>query len=570
MGNPIRVLIVEDSENDALLLVRELWRGGFEPEFERVETAAAMAAALAEQRWDLVLSDYSMPHFSGIAALQILNQSGVDIPFIIVSGAIGEDVAVAAMKAGAHDYMMKGNLTRLIPSIERELREADVRHQRRRADEEAKRNMEGIKALHEIDLAITSSLDLRSVLDVLLEKIDLFLPHTVAAVRLVNKITGTLEAVACRNIEEEEWKQKTSKATELEMMILQKKAPVMVRNAQTDPRSLMPEFLRKNGLVSFLGLPLIAKGEVLGILTFFTTREHEFAKEEIDFLSALAGQAAIAIHNAWLYEEISKQVVELEKSNKIKDEFLSVISHELRTPLNVTIGYTSVVKDGLFGEINSQQKEALEKALRHSDDLLKMINAILIVRNMEADAVQSQSGEVSLKDLLEGLKTECSVPPEKTIELIWDYPGDLPVVRTDHAKLKHILQTIMNNAIKFTERGHVALAARYIPQTNAVEFRISDSGIGIAAEKLPFIFERFQQLDSSRTRKYAGMGLGLFIAKKFTEALGGRIAVESELDKGSSFTITIPSQVTACEEPHPDTCRLAAKTLSSAPSWRPL
>lgn len=569
MGKPIRVLIVEDSENDALLLVRELRRGGFEPEFERLDTADSMARALLKHTWDLVIADYIMPHFSGIAALELLKQSGLDIPFIVVSGRIGEDVAVAAMKAGAHDYMMKGNLKRLNPSIERELREAQVRCQRRRADEEAKRNMEGIKALHEIDLAITSSLDLRSVLDVLLEKIDLFLPHTVAAVRLVNRTTGALEAVACRNIEEEEWKEKTSRATELDMMILEQNAPVTVRNAQTDPRSLSPEFLRKHGLVSFLGVPLIAKGEVLGILTFFTTEEHEFTKEEMDFLSALAGQAAIAIHNARLYEEIKKQVAELEKSNKIKDEFLSVISHELRTPLNVTIGYTSVVKDGLFGEINSEQKEALEKALRHSDDLLEMINAILAVRNVEADAVQLQSGEVSLEDLLNELKTECSVPLEKTIGLIWDYPGDLPVVRTDRAKLKHILHSIINNAIKFTEKGHVALVTRYIPQSNAVEFRISDTGIGIPAEKLPFIFERFQQLDSSKTRKYAGVGLGLFIVKKFTEMLGGEITVESELDKGSSFTITIPSKVRPCEEPQGETYRLAANT-SSSPFRRPL
>jgi signal transduction histidine kinase/FixJ family two-component response regulator len=554
MGKPIRVLIVEDSENDALLLVRELRRGGFEPEFERLDTADSMVCALAKHPWDLVIADYIMPRFSGLAALELLKQSGLDIPFIVVSGRIGEDVAVAAMKAGAHDYMMKGNLKRLNPSIERELREAEVRCERRRADEQAKRNMEGIKALHEIDLAITSSLDLRSVLDVLLEKIDLFLPYTVAAVRLVNRTTGALDAAACRNIKEEEWEEESCRATELDMLILDQKAPVMVRNAQNDPRSLSPEFLRKHGLVSFLGVPLIAKGEVLGILTFFTRTQHEFTKEEIDFLSALAGQAAIAIHNAWLYEEIKRQVVELEKSNKIKDEFLSVISHELRTPLNVAMGYTSVVKDGLFGEINSKQKKALENALRHSDDLLEMINTILIVRNLETDMGDPESEEVRLQELLDELKTEYSVPPGKAISLIWDYPCDLPAVKTNRAKLKHILRSLMDNAIKFTENGHVALATRNILQANAVEFRISDTGIGIPAEKLPFIFERFRQLDSSKTRKYPGMGLGLFIVKKFSELLGGVVTVESELEKGSTFTITLPYKVRAGRPPQRATC----------------
>jgi diguanylate cyclase (GGDEF)-like protein len=138
MSKPIRVLLVEDSENDALLLVRELRRGGFEPELERVDTAESMAAALTRQVWDLLISDYSMPHFNGIAALELLKQSGLDLPFIIVSGAIGEDMAVAAMKAGAHDYIMKGNLKRLNASIERELREAEVRRERKRSDDKLK------------------------------------------------------------------------------------------------------------------------------------------------------------------------------------------------------------------------------------------------------------------------------------------------------------------------------------------------------------------------------------------------------------------------------------------------
>ena len=134
MSKLLRVLIVEDSENDALLLLRGLSRGGFEPEFKRVETPEAMAAALSAQPWDIIVSDYSMPHFSGLAALWVLKQSGLDLPFILVSGTIGEDVAVEAMKAGAHDYVMKGNLQRLTTAIERELREAEVRKERKQAE----------------------------------------------------------------------------------------------------------------------------------------------------------------------------------------------------------------------------------------------------------------------------------------------------------------------------------------------------------------------------------------------------------------------------------------------------
>jgi signal transduction histidine kinase len=144
---PLRVLIVEDSEEDALLMVRELERGGYDPTFERVETAEKMKEALCTKTWDLVLADYSLPHFSGLEALEVLKASGLDLPFIIVSGAIGEDVAVQAMKAGAHDYLMKDKLKRLVPAIEQELREAGVRRKLKESDKDLRTTTEQLRAL---------------------------------------------------------------------------------------------------------------------------------------------------------------------------------------------------------------------------------------------------------------------------------------------------------------------------------------------------------------------------------------------------------------------------------------
>jgi DNA-binding response OmpR family regulator len=136
LAKPLRVLIVEDSEDDTFLLLRELRKGGYGPVYERVETPEAMRAALAKQEWDIIISDYVLPQFSGLAALDVLRKSGKDLPFIIVSGKIGENIAVTAMKAGAHDYIIKGNLARLVPAVERELRDAASRLNRRHAEEE--------------------------------------------------------------------------------------------------------------------------------------------------------------------------------------------------------------------------------------------------------------------------------------------------------------------------------------------------------------------------------------------------------------------------------------------------
>jgi two-component system, cell cycle sensor histidine kinase and response regulator CckA len=154
MGIPLRTLIIEDSEDDTLLIVRELKRGGFDPIHERVETAEAMKAALSTKTWDLILADYSMPHFSGLEALKLLKASGLDLPFIIVSGSIGEDVAVEAMKSGAHDYLMKNNLTRLVPAIQQELRETEVRrklkHSEKALQEAEKRYRQVVESATEI------------------------------------------------------------------------------------------------------------------------------------------------------------------------------------------------------------------------------------------------------------------------------------------------------------------------------------------------------------------------------------------------------------------------------------
>ncbi|HEY3305659.1 MAG TPA: ATP-binding protein [Candidatus Binatia bacterium] len=413
-----------------------------------------------------------------------------------------------------------------------------------RSKEEIQQHLERIRALHEINLAINSILDLRNVSDVLLEKVDCFFAYpTVATIGLVNNTTGVLEPLACRNLDEPAWKTEQGQYSRgLTNVVATTRVPLAVEEIDTYPRTEDAEFFRGQNLVSYLGVPLIAKEILLGVLSIYTKEKHRFTEEEIGFLMTLGGQAAIAINNSRLYEETKNRAVASDAANKLKGEFLSVMSHELRTPLAVAMGYAGMIKQRVLGEINPRQEEALNKVLRQGHDQLYMINSILYAASLHAEAVKVERNDVSVRDILDDLKSTYAVIQEKKITLAWDYPAELPVVRTDVRKLRHILENLINNAIKFTDNGGVTVSARCVPDAKAVQFKVADTGMGIAKDSLRVVFEMFQQGDGVERRLHGGVGLGLYIVKKFTELLGGKVEVESEHGKGSTFTITIPYQ----------------------------
>ena len=421
-----------------------------------------------------------------------------------------------------------------------------------RREDEAKAAIEDLQsqrerqnALHEVNLAITSTLDFTVILTDLLEKLDLLLPYSAATVQLYDQDAGRLEPIASRNVDEKEWKSiqkelQWKTGLGLPNVVFESAAPLVVANAQIDPRTMDPVFFRQHGFVSYLGVPLIAKGETLGVLSFYTKKEHRFSRQEIDFLSVLASQAAIAIYNSRLFVQIKNQALELEKSNKIKNEFLAVMSHELRTPLNIIMNYTDMVKGGVFGDVNPPQNQALGKVTHQSHELLKMINGILEVTKLEAGTVNLERRELNVPDLIFSLTSEYSAPLEKEVKVLWSVPADLPVLESDSVRLKMILNHLIDNAIKFTDQGTVSVSVCE-PQEGVIEFRVTDTGIGISEESLSLIFEKFRQIDSTNTRAYGGIGLGLYLARTYTEMLGGTLAVQSQLGEGATFTVRMPS-----------------------------
>jgi signal transduction histidine kinase len=281
------------------------------------------------------------------------------------------------------------------------------------------------------------------------------------------------------------------------------------------------------------------------VLSFYTREQsHAFTDDEIAFLTTLGGQVAIAIDNSRLYEQSRRQAAELGEAVKVRDEFLSVMSHELRTPLNVVVGYTDMLLDKALGDLNHDQKDALEKVLRRSTDLLGMINQILQVTSLEARQVFPDIQLTDLKELLRELTASYNFPLRKDVTMHWDLATDLPVIETDGEKLRHVLENLVNNAIKFTENGRITISARRLPKSELVEFKVADTGIGIPNKAFPIIFEMFRQVDSSETRTHGGVGVGLYIVKKYTDILGGRVDVVSEPNKGSTFSVVLPVRFT--------------------------
>ncbi len=278
----------------------------------------------------------------------------------------------------------------------------------------------------------------------------------------------------------------------------------------------------------------------MGVVLFYSRDKHEFSREEIDFLATVAGQAAIAINNSQVYEETAKLAEDLTRSNKVKDEFLSVVSHELRTPVNVIRGYAEMVKQGIFGEINAEQAQANQRIVAQSDHLLGMLTNVLEAARIDAERVGFTRDEINPAQILDELKAVYENRTGKEPALVWNYPATLPYMKSDRGKLQQVFRNLIDNAIKFTEKGSVTVAARYLQEEQGVEFNIEDTGVGIEPEFLPVIFEKFRQADSSNTRAHEGMGIGLYIVKEFVTMLGGQVEVRSHVGKGSTFTVKLP------------------------------
>ncbi len=400
------------------------------------------------------------------------------------------------------------------------------------------KQFDALATMAEIDRAVLSALDTEKILETVLNRIHDVFPCDQVTVTLFDQGRGVPRTyVKGSNVGSKTWVEAFPIASEDVREVCAGPEGLLLMDHEA-PRSLAPLF--GLGVKSLLLLPISVRGRLSGIITLGHLHPPSYTQDDLVQAHQLADQVAVAIHNAQLYEETRNQALELEKSNKVKDEFLSVMSHELRTPLTTIVGFSEMIRDKMFGAINAEQEKALEKIMMRSKDLISMINGILYATSVESNAVKAEINDLKLGPFLEDLKSDYATPLGEGLSINWDFAAGIPPIRTDAAKLKHVLQNVINNAIKFTKTGNVTVSVRHFPEARTVEFKVADTGIGIPKERLSLIFEKFYQVDSSQTRLYGGVGMGLYTARKFTEMLGGSVEVESEPGKGSTFTVAIP------------------------------
>ena len=302
----------------------------------------------------------------------------------------------------------------------------------------------------------------------------------------------------------------------------------------------VPERTRRGcttiGIKSAIFAPLLWEGRGVGAI--FVGRDHvsSFSEKEIALLRTFADQAAIAIENVRLFNEIREKSAQLEIASRHKSEFLANMSHELRTPLNAIIGFTRIVMRRSREALEPKQYENLDRILTSSEQLLALINSILDLSKVEAGRVELHPGEVGLAPVLE----QClrTVEPLAKVTLVKEFDGELPRMYVDEEKLRQIVINLLSNAVKFTQRGAIRVKAQ--AANGSVAIAVSDTGIGIAPDKLELIFQEFEQADASSTRVYGGTGLGLAIARRLARLMGGDITAESVLGSGSTFRLTLP------------------------------
>jgi two-component system, NtrC family, sensor kinase len=407
------------------------------------------------------------------------------------------------------------------------------------------RSVEKLTALGEVSQAVSSTLDLETVLDMITERARQLAGADGGAIYEYDEAAEQFHLRATRNVD-------ASLIQALRATPLRKGEGVMGRATETrEPiqigdiaapgvyESHLRDVLIGAGYRALLSVPIVREGQIIGSLSLNRKAPGDFSAEVIDVLKTFATQSALAIQNARLFREIADKSRQLEVASQHKSEFLANMSHELRTPLNAIIGFSEVLSEKMFGELNEKQEEYSKDIHASGQHLLSLINDILDLSKIEAGRMELELTDFHLPQAIENALTLVRERAgRRGIALAHTMDERLGEIRGDERKVKQVLLNLLSNALKFTpEGGRVEVRAGMVD--GMAEISVADTGVGIAPEDQEKVFEEFRQVGTA-DKKAEGTGLGLTLCRKFIELHGGRIWVKSQVGVGSTFTFTIP------------------------------
>lgn len=307
-------------------------------------------------------------------------------------------------------------------------------------------------------------------------------------------------------------------------------------------KTRLRDALIRAGYRAVLVVPLRREEHVIGALSVTRKTPGAFAPEIVELLNTFATQSAMAIQNARLFREIAEKSKQLELASQHKSNFLASMSHELRTPLNAILGFNEMILGQVYGEVPADMQEPLADIQTSDKHLLRLINNVLDLAKIEAGRMELSLSDYSVHDTVASVhSTLRPLAAEKGLEFLATIPNDVPLAYGDGGRIAQCLMNLAGNSLKFTKAGKVEILV--VVKAELLVYKVSDTGIGIAPDKIDSLFTEFKQTDATIASEYGGTGLGLSISKKFVEMHGGRIWIESELGKGSAFIIEVPLRV---------------------------
>ena len=410
---------------------------------------------------------------------------------------------------------------------------------------ELTQSVEQLTALGEVSRAVSSTLDVETVLNTIVSRASHLAGTAGCSIFEYDPAAEQFELHATHNDD-------TEFVAALRAAPLRKGEGIMGRAAEmrepiqipdiTQPgayQSSVRDTLIRFGYRAVLAVPLLREDQIIGSLTFIRKAPGEFPPKVVDVLKTFATQSALAIQNARLFREIADKSAQLEAASRHKSEFLANMSHELRTPLNAIIGFSEVLVNRMFGELNEKQDEYLKDIFASGQHLLSLINDILDLSKIEAGRMELELADFDLPSAIDNaLIVVRERASRREITLGHSVDERLGPIRGDERKVKQVLLNLLSNALKFTpEGGRIDVSAA--EHDGVAEIAVTDTGVGIAPEDQEAVFEEFRQVGTA-DKKVEGTGLGLALSRKFIELHGGKIRVKSQVGHGSTFTFTLP------------------------------